>query len=146
MVGHPPMTLESRVILRQSVMASEGLRLKPYLDTAGKWTVGYGRNLTDVGISKLEAEVLLDHDLAQAEVDCRRSFQWFATLNDVRQRVLVDMCFNLGLPRLQEFRRMLAAVAAHDYDGAANEMLASRWAEQVKGRAQRLARMMREGR
>ncbi len=140
------MTPESRGQLRRDVMAAEGLRLKPYRCTAGKLSVGYGRNLEDVGISKLEAEVLLDHDLASAEMECRKAFPWFATLTDTRQRVLVDMCFNMGLPKLLEFKRMLSALAEHDYDGAAVQMLASRWAAQVGNRAVRLARVMRDGR
>jgi lysozyme len=140
------MSPASRALLRRDVMTAEGLRLKPYLDSVGKWTVGYGRNLTDVGITALEAEVLLDHDLASAEMECRRAFPWFHSLTDARQRVLVDMCFNLGLPTLLEFKRMLAALAEDDYDGAAVEMLKSRWAAQVKSRAVRLAKVMRDGR
>ena len=140
------MTPESRGQLRRDVMAAEGLRLKPYLDTVGKLTIGYGRNLDDVGISKLEAEVLLDHDIASAEIECRKTFVWFPDLNDARQRVLVDMAFNMGLTKLLTFRRMLAAVAERDYAGAAEQMLASKWAAQVKGRAVRLAQVMRDGR
>ena len=140
------MTLESRILLRQEIMLHEGLRLKPYTDTVGKLSIGYGRNLNDTGITKLEAEVLLDHDLAQAEIDCRRSFSWFPTLSDTRQRVLVNMCFNLGLPKLKTFTRMLAAIADDDYVTASVEMLQSKWAQQVKGRASVLAKMMRDGR
>ncbi len=127
-------------------MSHEGLVLKPYRDTVGKLTIGYGRNLDDVGITKLEAEVLLDHDLAQAETECRRAFPWFPTLSDARQRVLVNMCFNLGLTRLKTFTRMLSAMADHDYVTASVEMLTSKWAAQVKNRASVLAKMMRDGR
>lgn len=127
-------------------MRDEGCKLKPYRDTVGKLTIGYGRNLDDVGISALEAEVLLDHDLATAEQECRKAFPWFADLNDVRQRVLVNMAFNLGLPKLQGFTKTLACIADRDYERAAANMLASKWAAQVKSRAVRLARMMRDGR
>jgi len=139
-------TLESRVLLRLEIMDQEGLELKPYKDTVGKLSIGYGRNLDDVGISKLEAEVLLDHDLAGAEMECRKAFPWFPALSDVRQRVLVNMCFNLGLTKLKTFERMLLALSQHDYALASREMLQSKWAEQVKGRALRLAKMMRDGR
>lgn len=139
------MTLESRVLLRHEVMQHEGLALKPYADSVGKLTIGYGRNLNDVGISKLEAEVLLDHDLARAELECR-AFPWFATLSDPRQRVVVNMCFNLGLTRLKTFTRMLSALERRDYTTASREMLQSKWAEQVHGRAVTLAKIMRDGR
>lgn len=151
------MTPASRLDLSKEIRAAEGFREKPYLDCCGKYwrnclcatkgrlTISYGRNLDDVGISALEAEVLLDHDLATAEMECRRAFPWFPMLNDVRQRVLVNMAFNLGLPKLRGFHKTLAAIAAHDYALAAQHMLASKWAAQVGSRAVRLARMMRDG-
>lgn len=139
------MTLDARATLRREVMAAEGLRLKPYTDTAGKLTIGYGRNLADVGISTLEAEVLLDHDLADAEIACRKTFDWFALLNDARQCVVVEMVFNLGLQRFQGFGQTIAAIKQGDYPQASRQMLASRWAAQVGARAERLAEVMRVG-
>ena len=138
------MSPHARAALRTEVMQAEGLRLTPYTDTAGVLTIGYGRNL-ERGISKIEAEVLLDHDLAQAEQDCRKAFDWFADLSERRQAVIVEMVFNLGLPRFRGFGQTIAAIKAKDYDLAARCMLSSRWAEQVKGRATRLAEAMRRG-
>ena len=80
------MSPEARALLRRDVMAAEGLRLKPYRDTVGKLTIGWGRNLEDNGITKLEAEVLLDHDLAAAELECRRAFPWPRTRSRARCR------------------------------------------------------------
>lgn len=139
------MTPIARVELRKDVMQAEGCVLKPYLDTVGKLTIGFGRNLDDVGISRLEAEVLLDHDLASAEMECKKAFDWFASLNDKRQRVVVEMVFNLGLTKLKKFHNTIAAIEARDYDRAARQMLASKWAAQVKGRAVRLAEAMQRG-
>jgi lysozyme len=139
------MTVSDRDSLRRAVMAAEGLRLTPYRDTANKLTVGYGRNLEDVGITREEAEMLLEHDLSTAIRQCERSFGWFSRLDGVRQRVVAEMCFNLGLPRLSGFGRMLAAVTVGHYEAAADEMLQSQWSKQVKGRAHRLAQMMRTG-
>lgn len=139
------MTLEARTLLRKDVMAAEGLRLKPYTDTVGKLTIGYGRNLDDVGITQLEAEVLLDHDLAQAERECRKAFEWFPLLTDRRQRVITEMVFNLGLSRFRGFGRTIQAIKAGDYERASRQMLSSRWASQVKGRAVRLAEAMKAG-
>lgn len=139
------MTPEARVQLRKDVMAAEGCKLKPYHDTVGKLTIGYGRNLDDVGISQLEAEVLLDHDLDKAEQQCMRAFYWFPVLSQARQRVVVEMVFNLGLAGFQGFTKTIAAIEGHDYSAAASQMLASKWAKQVKGRAIRLADVMRKG-
>ena len=139
------MTLDARAALRKDVMQAEGLRLKPYTDTVGKLTIGYGRNLDDVGISALEAEVLLDHDLASAELECRKAFDWFPPLNDRRQRVVTELVFNLGLTKFRGFTATIAAIEAKDYGRAAQQMLASKWARQVKGRAVRLAEAMKTG-
>lgn len=139
------MNLTSRALLRKDVMQAEGLRLKPYRDTVGVLTIGYGRNLDHVGISKLEAEVLLDHDLHACEVACLNEFAWFDALSELRQRVIVEMVFNLGLAGFKGFTQTIAAIVAKDYDTAARRMLASKWAKQVKGRAIRLADLMRDG-
>ncbi len=122
----------------------EGLRLKPYQCTAGKLTIGYGRNLEDNGISEEEARLLLTAD-TQAAYNQLLEHPWFDELNDTRKLVLIDMCFNLGFPRLMKFKKMLTALLNHDYTEAANQMLDSRWAVQVGGRADRLAGIMREG-
>ena len=157
------MTLAARVELRKDVIPAEGTgpikngRLMPYLDCCGKYwrdctcekrgylTIGHGRNLDANGLTKLEAEVLLDHDLAQAEMECRNAFDWFDALADARQRVIVEMVFNLGLTKFREFHNTIAAIQAKDYKRASSQMLASKWAAQVKGRALRMARMMRDG-
>jgi lysozyme len=139
------MTLADRAQLRRDVMQAEGCELKPYRDTVGKLTIGYGRNLDDVGISKLEAEVLLDHDLLSSEMECSQKLAWFNTLNEARQRVVVEMVFNLGLPRFLGFAKTINAIRARDYVAAASQMLDSKWATQVGQRAHRLANTMRRG-
>ena len=136
--------MTDRDALRVQIIAHEGLRLKPYTDTVGKLTIGCGRNLSDVGITYDEAMVLLDHDLDTAINDCA-SFPWFLALDPVRQRVVVDMRFNLGPTKLRGFARTLKAISDKRYGDAADAMLASKWAKQVGRRAQRLARMMRTG-
>lgn len=131
--------------LEDSLIRHEGLRLKPYRCTAGKLTIGIGRNLDDTGISEAEARLMLRNDIVAAEHQLKATFPWFTTLDPLRQQILINMAFNLGLPRLRRFRRMLAAVEQGDYQQAAIEMLDSRWARQVKGRADELARWMRNG-
>jgi lysozyme len=132
-------------LLQKQLVLHEGVRLKPYRCTAGRLTIGIGRNLDDVGISQDEALLLLRNDIARALSAVRTELPWFDRLDNIRQRVLVDMCFNLGIDGLLAFKQTLAAIAGGDYDRAATEMLNSRWAAQVGERARRLARMMRTG-
>ena len=136
--------MNSEALVRQLV-EHEGLRTDLYVDTVGKQTIGVGRNLTDVGISQAEALMLLDNDIARAEAGLDRAFPWWREMSDVRQRVLCDMCFNLGLEKLRHFERTLSAMHRGDYAQAAVGMLSSKWAEQVGRRARRLAQMMETG-
>ena len=122
----------------------EGLRLKPYKCTAGKLTIGYGRNLEDNGISAYEADVLLNDDIQNCYAQCIK-FPFWNKLNDVRQAVLLDMCYNLGFARLNGFKKMLKALGRLDYKTAAKEMLDSKWARDVKSRATELAELMKYG-
>ena len=122
----------------------EGLRLKPYRCTAGKLTVGYGRNLEDNGISKAEAELLLKNDIQNCYRQCIGLSCW-EKLNEPRRAALLDMCFNLGFTRLKTFKKMLAALAQGYYERAAYEMLNSKWATQVGARAAELAEIMKSG-
>jgi lysozyme len=123
----------------------EGERLKPYRCTAGKLTIGVGRNLEDRGITAAESAMLLANDIADMERELQRTLPWVARLDDVRQRVLLDMAFNLGIVGLLNFKKTLAAVEAGQYQQAATMMLDSRWAGQVGQRAERLSRMMATG-
>ncbi len=131
--------------LRDDLLRDEGLRLKPYRCTAGKLTIGVGRNLDDVGITKDEALYLLDGDIARVRTEVKKAFAWFDGLNEVRQNVILNMAFNLGLYRLSQFHQTLRAIEKGDYATAADQMLKSLWAKQVGQRAVRLARQMREG-
>jgi len=122
----------------------EGLRLKPYTDTVGKMTVGVGRNLTDVGISKQEAMYLLHDDIQRVQAELAQQ-PWFSGLNEARQMALTDMAFNLGLQGLLGFKKAIEALQGGDFQAAATEMLNSKWAGQVGARAQELANIVRTG-
>jgi lysozyme len=130
--------------LLQQLVRHEGLRLFPYTDSVGKLTIGVGRNLTDVGITRAEAFTLLEHDVVTAQADLE-TFAWFVGLTPIRQRALIDMRFNLGPGGFRRFRALIAALTARDYARAAAAMLDSTWAGQVGGRASRLAGMMTTG-
>jgi lysozyme len=134
-----------RAAMTRQLRLHEGERLKPYRCTAGKLTIGVGRNLEDRGITAEESAYLLANDISREERELLRALPWVAKLDEVRQRVLLDMSFNMGLGTLLTFKRTLAAVHAGQYQQAAAMMLESRWAGQVGERAQRLSRMMATG-
>ena len=134
-----------RTALIRQIRLHEGERLKPYRCTAGKLTIGVGRNLDDRGITREESAMLLDNDIRLLEIELFRALPWASALDDVRQRVLLDMAFNLGLPGLLQFKRTLEAIRTGQYQQAATMMLDSLWARQVGQRAERLSRMMATG-
>jgi lysozyme len=158
--------------LKDQLILHEGLRLRVYTCKANKKTIGVGRNLEDVGLSpeeqdrilgcrglsrsqvinileergitKDEALYMLDNDIARCIKDIEQ-FPWFKHLDPIRQKVIVDMRFNLGLAGLKGFRKMIAALERGDYGVAADEMVNSSWYHQVGTRAHRLVEMMRTG-
>ncbi len=119
----------------EMIKRHEGLKLKPYRCTAGKLTIGYGRNLDDRGITEHEAELLLATDLAQITGELDRYLPWWQSLPQAAKEVLVDMAYNLGTSGLLKFKKTLAALQAKRWKEAAIEMLNSRWAKQVGPRA-----------
>lgn len=131
-------------ILKQDLINDEGLKLKPYRDSVGKLTIGVGRNLDDEGITEAEALYLLNNDIQRVETELA-TVPDFPQLSDVRQRVLIEMTFNLGLGGVMEFKEMWSAIQAQDWDAAADAMLNSEWATEVGQRAVRLAACMRTG-
>ncbi len=123
----------------------EGVEHKPYTDTVGKLTIGVGRNLDDRGLSDHEIDFLLQNDIQLVEEELDQWWSHWRSLNQTRQLVVADMMFNMGRPRLSQFKMFLAALQAADYEMASTEMLDSKWAGQVKGRATTLADMMSTG-
>jgi lysozyme len=136
--------LDRQKLLNQ-VILNEGKRKFPYKDTVGKLTVGVGRNLTDRGLSDDEIKYLLINDLKIVETDLDNNLPWWRTLDVIRQRVLIDMCFNMGIHSLLDFKNTLHYIQTQQWAKANTEMLSSTWAKQVGQRAVKLARMMETG-
>jgi lysozyme len=134
----------------------EGLRLKPYKDTVGKLTIGVGRNLDDIGITREEANMMLIHDIARVEQELNECLPWWASLDPVRQAVLVDLGFNLGVktgnpPKLLTFKTTLGLIEAglqdpRKFTEAAANLKRTLWHTQVGNRAERLELMLETGR
>jgi len=152
--------------LLEELVKHEGLRLQVYQDTLGIDTIGIGRNLKDRGISKEEldeldipnidhvyeygiteadAMLLAENDVQIVEEELLRAHPCVEDLDAVRQLVLVDMAFNMGVPRLCKFKKMWNAIHENKFDVAAKEMLDSRWAIQVKSRSVKLSNAMHNG-
>lgn len=129
---------------RDILLREEGLVLRPYKCSRGFLTIGVGRNLESVGISKEEAFMLLENDIADATTSAE-SFPWFSSLTPIRQDVIICMVFQLGMAGVKKFKKMIAALECHDYPEAVAQMLDSDWAVQTPERAKRMAKMMAEG-
>ena len=144
--------------LYASLRLHEGEPLKVYDDATGKElrpggilvgnaTIGVGRNLTDRGISMDESLLLMENDVTTAIKELDRSSKtkdWWRTKPDCVRRALIEMCYNMGMPRLEKFERMLSALKANDWESAAAEALNSKWAAQVGERARTMAARIRE--
>tara|TARA_R110000868_G_scaffold339801_2_gene600503 strand:- start:148 stop:582 length:435 start_codon:yes stop_codon:yes gene_type:complete len=134
--------------LTEMLTAHEGSKSHAYKCTAGKITVGVGRNIDPeggLGLSQEEITYLLSNDIERVEEELSKSLPWLLELDCVRIDALVDMCFNLGLPRFLKFVKALDALEAGDYEMSANEFMDSRWAKQVGYRAYEVTEMIRTG-
>ncbi len=130
--------------LKEWIKYHEALKLQLYLDTVGKQTIGYGRNIEDNGISKEEADIMFNNDFARCQSELA-PYPWYTEQPKNVQNALMNMCFNLGITRLLGFKRMIKALEQKDYTKAALEALDSSWANQVGMRAKDVALMIREG-
>lgn len=131
-------------LCQDGIKQDEGFSAKPYKCTAGKLTIGYGRNIEDIGVSEDEAQYLLNNDISYCYNKLKAVFPFFEALSKPRQYILINMCYNIGITRLAGFKRMLAELSQGNYNQAASEMLNSKWAAQVPNRAARLAEIMKK--
>jgi lysozyme len=142
--------MDAEAMLRE-LTRDEDLRLTVYRCPAGRLTIGIGRNLEDRGITAEEARYLARNDIAAVAAELDQQLPWWRELDEVRQRVILNMAFNLGVDGLLPggkkpgFPQTLELVRTGQYLEAAQAMLKTRWAKQVGARAQRLALMMRDG-
>ena len=129
----------------EQLVDHEGLELHPYEDSLGILTIGVGRNLEERGISEDEAFYLLGNDIEIIWDELIKQHPIVEDLDDQRQMILLDMAFNMGVPRLGKFKKMWAAIEDGDMSEASKQALDSRWADQVGRRAERLAERLTSG-
>lgn len=143
---------------RNLLIKHEGVKLCRYKCSAGYNTIGVGRNLDTKGISAEEgryigtqqplcitldqAYYLLDNDITETHYELMDELDWYDSAPDVVKIVLIDMAVNLGVAGLLKFTKTLTFLKTRQYYLAAHEMLNSKWASQVKGRAKELADMI----
>jgi lysozyme len=139
------MTPEGKQKLRAMLVEHEKYVQFPYSDITGHLTIGIGRNLTDRGISNIEAFYLLDDDIAYFSGKLLQYLKCYSHLNEARQIAVVDMCFNLGIQGFLNFRETISALEVHDYDRAADEILNSKAAQQAPSRYADIANIVRTG-
>lgn len=127
-----------------------GLELKPGDQLTGKLTIGFGRNVTDMGVTKDEALLLLQNDIDRVAGELRTALPWFGRIDAVRQDALIDMGFNLGVltgdpPKLLRFHGTLDCMERGDWEGACQHLQQTPWRQQVGRRAEIVMQMIRTG-
>jgi lysozyme len=131
--------------LEKQLIRHEGVRARPYRCTAGCLTIGIGRNLDANGLNEDEIMLMLRNDIKDVEFSLEKHLPWFSRLDPVRQDVLVNMGFNLGVSGLLGFKQTLEHVERGEYADAAKHMLSTKWAGQVGKRSRELAQQMQTG-
>lgn len=159
--------------IQEQLILHEGLRTEVYPCPANKLTIGVGRNLEDTGLYELEqkrilnsygltkqevidilqvrqitteeALYMLNNDIMIIQSELENTYRWFNFLDEVRQKVIIDMRFNLGGSGFADFKNMIQQVRKMNYWNAGEEMKDSEWYSQVKTRADRLIKMMVTG-
>lgn len=143
----------NRAALEQELVLDEGRYFTPYKDSLGYWLVGVGHLLSEPEMAKIalanaitreECAAFLAEDIAMAEKVLNFIFPPWRQLDDVRQRAMLNLTFNLGY-KLRTFQHFLAAMRRNDWDNAADALIDSTWYVQVKTRGPRIVRMIREG-
>jgi len=117
----------------------EGCKLKPYYCTAGKLTIGVGRNLESTGINKAEAKFMLENDIVRIMRELDTILPFWRELSPTRQAALINMAFNLGTFGLSRFTKTVGYLQRAEFEEAGDEMLRSKWADQVGDRALRIS-------
>jgi lysozyme len=140
-----PISGISESLLLAQLKRHEGFRSKVYKCPAGYMTIGYGRNVETNGITKEEAEYLLQKDVEKIEKKLSEKLSWFSDLEEPRRAVLINMAFNLGIAGLLKWKNTLECIKEGEYSGASSAIRQSKYARQVGNRAKELANQMETG-
>lgn len=131
--------------LKKQLIKHEGIEYKLYTCTSNKTSIGVGRNLDDRGISHETAMQMLDEDIDICINELQQTVSYWDDLPERVQEALINLCFNMGISRLMAFKKTFGFLREGMYEKAADELLESRYANQVGQRAIDVANMIREG-
>ena len=126
------MTLVDQALINRFILHESKIPYA-YKDSLGYWTIGIGRLIDNRRGGKLsddEMLYLLNNDIKESIAELT-PYRWFTIHDQVRQGVLIELVFNIGLPHLLEFIKMIAALTIKDYITASHELANSEWAKQV---------------
>jgi len=139
-------------LLEQELRRDEGVRYSPYKDTKGILTVGIGHNLQAKPLHNVtypltpeQVSAIFQYDVKGVVDNLNQHLPWWGKMDEVRQRVLCNMCFNLGMDKLLTFKNTLMFMSLGNYSQAATNMQQSAWYIQVGDRAKRLTSAMKTG-
>lgn len=134
--------------LRENLIRDEGIILRPYRDSLGYMTIGVGHLIKKgesfSSISREKALELLDKDIELCEINLTTIYPKWRDLDEVRQRTLLNLSFNLG-GKLAQFKKFLHSLSLGNFGKAADQLMQSKWYSQVKLRAPRIVHAMRTG-
>lgn len=130
--------------IREMLINHEGNKTHLYKDSLGILTIGVGWNIQEKGLPSHIIDALLDYSIAEAQGYCVK-YSWYLDLCQPRKDAIIDMMFNLGPSRFAGFKIFILLMANEDYKNASVEMLDSKWAKQVGGRAQYLSKLIKNG-
>lgn len=138
--------------MRRDLVRDEGVRLRAYVDTTGNWTIGVGHKIRHGdGLSQRsmltndQAMTLLDEDIAEHWDALVHALPWVTGLDEVRQRAVLNMAYNLGVPGLCAFTPTLAHVQREEWSDVVEHLGHTKWAWQVGARATRIAQQLLTG-
>jgi len=147
--------------IEDQLVDHEDERLKPYVDCCGeswrdcvcikkgKLSIGVGRNLDDVGITQNESRYLLQNDIGRVRAELDEALPWWRSMDEIRQQVLIDLGFNLGVltppetAKLLKFHETLELYRTGKYAAVADRLMTLPWHKQVGRRALALEAMLR---
>jgi lysozyme len=138
------MTTADETKMENLIKLQEGVSLKPYTDTTGHMTIGYGHNLNN-GISQAVANLIFEEDISAAEHELALNAPWYTQLDDARQAVLINMTFNEGIGGVMAFKDMLRAMQAGQWQAASAALLDSQAARELPSRYQKLSYILETG-
>jgi len=128
--------------IKERIRDEEGLRLKPYKDSLGISTIGYGFRLDKLRLSIVSAEIILNDYVKWLQEDLE-ALEWYRGLSESVKEIIYEMSYQIGISGMLKFKKMIDLINLKDYEGASKEMRNSEWYKQTPNRVKRLVERMK---